>query len=60
VIVATALLDWNSGQPWLLCGYLSFAALISFISVNYATSYVRSATAAKMDPLPSLGTAGPG
>jgi metabolite-proton symporter len=60
VIVATALLDWNSGQPWLLCGYLSFAALVSFISVSYATSYVRSATAAKIDPLSSLGTAEPG
>lgn len=60
VIVATALLDWNSGQPWLLCGYLNFAALISFISVSYATSYVRSATAAKIEPLSSLGTAGPG
>jgi MFS family permease len=60
VIVATALLDWNSGQPWLVCVYLNFAALVSFISVGYATDYVRSANAAKMDALSSLGTAGPG
>ena len=59
VIVATALLDWNSGQPWLVCSYLGFAALVSFISVNYATSYVRSATATEIDTL-SLGTVGPG
>ena len=60
VIIAAALLEWSSGVPWLVCAYLGFAALVSFISVGYATSYTRSAEVDEVDLLSSLGTAGPG
>jgi metabolite-proton symporter len=32
-IVATALLSWGAGQPWLICGYVLLVSLISALSV---------------------------
>jgi MFS transporter, MHS family, shikimate and dehydroshikimate transport protein len=36
-IIATALLAWSGGQPWLICGYVLVVSLISALSV-YAMS----------------------
>jgi MFS transporter, MHS family, shikimate and dehydroshikimate transport protein len=36
VIIATALLQWNNGQPWLVCAYLAFTAAVSCLAVNFA------------------------
>jgi MHS family metabolite:H+ symporter-like MFS transporter len=37
VIAATALLQWGNGQPWLICGYIAFAAFVSFVCVQFAS-----------------------
>jgi MFS transporter, MHS family, shikimate and dehydroshikimate transport protein len=32
-IIATALLSWGGGQPWLICGYVLLVSVISTLSV---------------------------
>jgi MHS family metabolite:H+ symporter-like MFS transporter len=36
VIIATALLQWGGGAPWLVCAYIAFAALVSSVAVQFA------------------------
>ena len=52
-IIATALLAYGGGQPWLICAYVLFASLVSALSV-YLMKESHKRDMAK-DEIPSLG-----
>jgi MFS transporter, MHS family, shikimate and dehydroshikimate transport protein len=52
VIIATGLLEWGGGRPWLVCGYIAFAALVSFVAVQFAKAYVRDPSDNSLASLP--------
>jgi len=40
-IIATALLAWGGGEPWLICGYVLLVSLVSALSVYAMSETVR-------------------
>ena len=49
-LIATALLAWNGGQPWLICLYTVIAAIISLVAV------IAMRPAAAVSPAPAAST----
>jgi len=52
-IIATYLLQRNGGEPWLICAYVGFAALVSAISANWIGRTHRRAQAARLQTQPA-------